>query len=185
MSEFDQKPPVASARTASGIPGGSALHVLMAAGLVIAIGIALVAGQMIRNNFDRIETEWTNFQKNAYEVGRLQHQLQGAFGYGGYIHKFKNYVLRGEEKLAFAAEAEHARINAIIDIYMNKVKSDEERMALDVVRATFDEYSANLQVAQRMVANGAGPIEIDLVVRVDDGPALAARFRTSTWIGPS
>ncbi|WCL55476.1 hybrid sensor histidine kinase/response regulator [Gimibacter soli] len=112
------------------------------------------------------------------------HQLMG---YGGFIHNFKNYVLRGE---ADRAEETRRQINGALTALTALEKSfNQESFGFGKgreVRSTLQAYLANLDVAIEMKEAGAAIADIDRRVRIDDrmaGRGLAEIAETSRQIG--
>ena len=110
-----------------------------------------------------------NSQRMAYVT-----EIQSEFGYGGAIHNFKNYVLRGKSKHAARLRKAHANILAALDGYAASADvSLADKKALAEIRSVIDAYGQNLGIVEKMVADGATPKQIDAVVKIDDTPALA------------
>lgn len=111
-------------------------------------------------------------------------ELEYVIGYGGAIHNFKNYVLRGGrestdvvggnfDNYRTASEQEWTRAEALIGEIRAAAKTDEEKAAADQILSVVNEYKANLAVAQTMHGEGKTIQEIDTAVKVDDAPAIA------------
>ena len=118
----------------------------------------------------------SNRQQRESGVNRVE--LLGRFnetlGYGGMIHNFKNYVLRGKASYnQRAKDAINRLYQAMADYRALKVKPAEE-MALKRLREVVEQYRLNLGKVGEMVAQSKTPEEIDAVVRIDDKPALSA-----------
>jgi len=93
-------------------------------------------------------------------------------GFGGLIHNFKNYVLRGDPVYASAAEAnaqvalgELDRLNAIME-------QPEAQRAIDLVRDTVRQYQEMLGIAVQMHSAQAEIDSLDATVKIDDRAAL-------------
>ena len=100
--------------------------------------------------------------------------IQSEFGYGGAIHAFKNYVLRGDPKYIARFEEAFVNINQSLDGYLSLPDiTADERAAVDDIRAVAAKYHDGLAVNKAMVAAGAPVREIDKAVKVSDGPAVA------------
>ena len=121
---------------------------------------------------------WTTYQADVAQRQALLMEMRGHFGYGGFIHNFKNLVIRGSEKHRRRAAANHLELVAAIDAYGELDDlSKEEVGALRAVRSTAAAYGRGVEVAWSMVDAEdprAGASERDRAVKVDDGPALAA-----------
>lgn len=104
----------------------------------------------------------------------LLNEIYKHIGYGGLIHDFKNYMLRGEGVYRRGFEDDLSQVLVHIDEYRRLVDINEEELAaLAVIAETFKVYHANM----RMIASLAAQTDrdgLDALVRVDDGPALAA-----------
>jgi hypothetical protein len=99
--------------------------------------------------------------------------LQTQVGYGGIIHQFKNYVLRGTDKYAQRVKARHATATQLVDTYLAlPLVSESEKAHLASIQKTFDSYAAGLEKIIPMVKAGAGVRKIDGAVKVNDTPAL-------------
>ncbi len=101
------------------------------------------------------------------QVGDLVHAL----GYGGAVHQFKNYVLRGEDKYARAAEAGFAEAQEIVTALQAGADTGQAA-ALTGIAGTIAQYQAALPKVQAMVAEDKTPTEIDQAVKIDDKPAI-------------
>ena len=103
------------------------------------------------------------------------HGIYKAFGYGGAIHHFKNFVLRQtpkyETRFLSGFEETMQQIDGFLAI---KGTSAEETKLLGIIRNTVDQYHVGLKKIVRMSQEGASIQEMDQAVKVDDGPAIAA-----------
>jgi hypothetical protein len=110
-------------------------------------------------------------------------ELEYAMGYGGAIHNFKNYVLRGGrqstdvvggsfDNYRSVAEEQWTKAEALVGEIKSAAASDEEAAAADRILGVINQYRANLAVAQQMHDEGRTIQEIDTAVRVDDAPAV-------------
>jgi methyl-accepting chemotaxis protein len=111
-------------------------------------------------------------------------ELQYAMGYGGAIHNFKNYVLRGGlqatdvvggnfDNYRAASDQQWIRAETLVGEVKAAAKTDEEKAAADQILSVINQYKANLAVAKQMHGEAKTIQEIDTAVKVDDAPALA------------
>ncbi len=101
--------------------------------------------------------------------------LQSLIGYGGMIQHFKDYVLRGDEKYLDQFHVTLFEAGKLIHWYQSSPGlSMEERLALAVVTATFEEYRGAIITVEELYRRGLPVTLIDRSVKVNDGPALAA-----------
>jgi methyl-accepting chemotaxis protein len=102
-------------------------------------------------------------------------ELYANIGYGGAVHQFKNYVLRGTPKYRDGFDARYEKIVAIIDRYKSLPKvSDEEKGQLDALLATMTQYREAQAGVARLWEEGARVEVIDKTVKISDGPAIKA-----------
>ncbi|MBN2753191.1 MAG: diguanylate cyclase [Rhodospirillaceae bacterium] len=102
----------------------------------------------------------------------LTARLRASMGYGGMIHAFKNYLLRRDPR-----DAEHTRVKirearGVISAFMAAPQTAGERAALEDIQDTLSLYEHGLVVIQGMPDAGNTAEAVDLVVKVDDTPAL-------------
>lgn len=102
------------------------------------------------------------------ETARLYDEL----GFGGLIHNFKNYVIRGDD-----AYRDEARANAhALDIRLQRLEAYNAELGLELdlssVRDMITAYSDRLETVRRGWSEGVSIEELDDRVRVDDNPAL-------------
>ncbi len=104
--------------------------------------------------------------------------LQKYFGYGGFIHFFKNYVLRGQER---HVEQFANRYQEIITNFAKFEKSsnlvENDKKDLKTIRDTIEKYSEAIATAKKLKQEGYSIQEVDRVIKISDGPAIAALER--------
>lgn len=105
---------------------------------------------------------------------RLAVELRRAIGYSGFIHGFKNYVLRQEEVYATRARQGLATATQIIREWRTFPISQAEELALIDLENVLNRYSANLVKAVAMAGEGETSERIDAAVTVDNYPATRA-----------
>jgi len=101
--------------------------------------------------------------------------LQELIGYGGLIHNFKNYVIRGKTQNLDLFQHNFTSARVQIEAYRHlPAISDEEKEALNIIEAVFKEYQSHLAGIKRMKGQNLSIRYIDEIVKVDDKPALQA-----------
>lgn len=109
------------------------------------------------------------------QISQLAWELSAGLGYGGLIHHFKNYLLRGDEAYADAFNADWQRINRLLtQLESNKHLSHAQRQALQDIRATTLAYHTHLQRIRELNRRGLNVRAVDAQVQVDDGPMMRA-----------
>jgi len=107
-------------------------------------------------------------------------------GYGGLIHNFKNYVLRGDDiyRQNFESHFSQAK-NVILEYRHTPGTSNAEHEALSSIEFAFSQYEENLKTITAMRLNNSSVDEIDRAVIVDDQDALNGIELLRTYIAPT
>lgn len=146
---------------------------LTVAGVTIAAALVLSSTVAVRN-VQRVGQSWTDYNTGpAVKAVHLRH-LQGAIGYGGVVHDFKNYILRRDRPRLVRIQMKIRDVIVYATAYRSLGVSERESEALDQVERVIGEYYEMVVTAERMVAEGATAREIDDVIMIDDEAALAA-----------
>jgi len=123
--------------------------------------------QKMRN---KLLSKIDNLKKNT-----LTFKLYEAIGYGGAIHQFKNYVLRGDQKYYDRFDAYYELAIEIIqklNQLENITKTDKEDLA--TIKSVFDQYRTALDTAKLLIKQNKTSLDIDSVVKISDSPAIEA-----------
>ncbi|MBE9562492.1 MAG: bacteriohemerythrin, partial [Proteobacteria bacterium] len=106
---------------------------------------------------------------------QLANKLQSQVGYGGLIHQFKNYILRGEQHYIDNFLDGYKHTEVILHKYrnINRISAlDIEN--LEIVAKTFSEYRANLGIAIKLKQQHKSVEYIDNSVKINDEAAIKA-----------
>lgn len=150
------------------------LSILFIIGLLISSLVLVAMTWGIKSDISLVFNNWRRFSVERSEKVEAVTTLRKELGYGGMIHQFKNFVLRGD--LSYRASmGEHlGGARAAIAHYRFLGVNQPEAVALNELDTTLQSYRAAADLAQRLVDTGASIAEVDRQVRIDDGPALAA-----------
>lgn len=144
------------------------------AGMVV-FGIGIVGSNLyIQQEASHIKADWTELSEVIERKNGLLKGLLDQMGYGGFIHQFKNYVLRQDEKRLGKLQSIESEIRSLLSELKTLPTVAAEKDALSVFEGTFNQYVEAITVAQRMTESGATPAEIDAVIKISDTPALEA-----------
>ncbi len=111
-----------------------------------------------------------NLEKNT-----LIFKLFESIGYGGAIHQFKNYVLRGTPKYYDRYNSNHALAIEIIDkIHNLSSTSSEEKKHLQTIKSIFEQYRKAADIAKKMISDQDEIKTIDAASKINDTPAISA-----------
>lgn len=157
-------------------------RLILIAGVFVVL-LSLIFGVSGLSRFAEADAAWESHNARATAIADAQAQLNHHIGYGGFIHNFKNLVLRRDlPRYQQAIEANIAGFRAVLDQLDTLFKVEDDRAAIALMRATFEEYAANYAKVHPLLAAGASSDEVDAVVKVDDGPALKAMAQLSARV---
>ncbi|HFE48079.1 MAG TPA: methyl-accepting chemotaxis protein [Chromatiaceae bacterium] len=144
----------------------NALNLLV---LGVGLGVLLFVYQILQP----IKTSFSDYRDQVARREQLLMGLRENFGYGGGIHNFKNYVIRGKEKYARRMQANAESLDRMLASYRTlPALTSDEASALDAVESTFHAYYKKIPLIKKMYARGEPVTAIDAVIKIDDGPAL-------------
>ncbi len=113
----------------------------------------------------------------AYHLTKIEllNELKIYTGFGGLIHDFKNFVLRGKPEDMISFRDKHAIVTGIIDRIRNLPgRPREDSQLLDVIAQTFAEYGGHFEIVATLHETGTSIEIIDQTVVVDDEAARNA-----------
>ncbi|CCH50091.1 methyl-accepting chemotaxis protein [Pseudodesulfovibrio piezophilus] len=148
------------------------LKTKMKISLAVCIGVILVSLPIMVNALNNIHTHWSSYTSNAVVRQKLLMQIKEQFGYGGIIHNFKNYVLRGQPKFKERIQNNQTQILGYLDQYRTLGLTPVEEEALDKIKGVMQNYFSNVALVETMWAEGKSPKEVDGVVKISDTPAF-------------
>ncbi len=133
--------------------------------LVIALGYTV-------HQVALVEEDWHSYQADRSEKARLESALRASMGYGGMIHHFKNYILRNDESLMDAAQADIGAARSLIRQYSILNLGEAEKIALEDISQTLDKYDQALVTSRKFMGQTHDPEAVDQMVKVSDVSAL-------------
>ena len=137
-------------------------------GLLVLLSIGFVS-----NSMNQVEDIWQDYNKQSVTKLALLSDIKAQFGYGGFIHNFKNYILRGQEKYINRFKDNSQKMNLALSKLSEITGTAEEQNALEQIKIVAQAYTDNMKIAANLVSQGKTPAEIDKVVKIDDAPAFA------------
>ena len=136
------------------------------------IAALIVFGIVAVEKFRVVNDYWREFNEKSTVTSQFLLKLKSEFGYGGFIHNFKNYILRGDDRYAFLVADDIVMVRATLAQLRPLLVTKEEKAALAKVEVVFRAYADNLEAAERLIQADRTPTDVDAVVRVDDRPAI-------------
>lgn len=105
----------------------------------------------------------------------LVSEMKQVIGYGGLIHNFKNYIIRGDEKYISKINKQQDSLNLLIREYKNISNvSKKEIILLEDIISVFKKYQKSLSYIVNSKNKNLSIKEIDALVKIDDKPAVNA-----------
>jgi methyl-accepting chemotaxis protein len=138
------------------------------------IALLSVTGMLQFQSIVNVGSQWTNYKESALSRQIYLAEIESDFGYGGFIHNFKNHVLRGTKKYADRVKQNKEHMYKAFEEYNKLDLSSEERSALSAAQSVADQYVAAIAVSISMHKDGKNPVEIDKTVKINDSPAFKA-----------
>ncbi len=148
---------------------------IKAKGLIIsaaAVIIIVFSSFSLFDSIDGVDSTWTKYHNEAvFRLRRLE-EIKSQFGYGGFIHNFKNFVLRGQQKYIDRFNKNKTTMFRAITNLEKLSLSPEEEEAVRKIKGVAQEYVKNINLAAELVKEGKSPAEIDHRVKINDSPAF-------------
>lgn len=145
------------------------LSVIPFAFLMLSILVSIYGN----NEYTSISELRVQYANESLETDKVISSLYSELGYGGFIHDFKNLVIRHDiKKYGFDVQVHATHIEELLN---ELARINEGQLALEhisIVRSTVQEYLLHYQTVKRLINQGVETSNIDKVVKVDDGPAL-------------
>ena len=145
---------------------------------IIYFALVLIIGSMgygLYYNLDKMSEIIVENDRVSTDFTTAVLHLKSSFGYTGFIHNFKNYVLRGNPKYIDSITNYYDEITMSINhLKESPVVTDDDFKILEVIQSTADEYMNASLMIRPMVERGDSVTSIDKIVKISDGPAKEA-----------
>ncbi len=142
--------------------------------IILNVIILLGVGTFIYTSMDKVDSIWTRYKDEAVPREESLLEIKSQFGYGGFIHNFKNYLLRGDKKYADRFEENRVNLEQAIKTFKALNINPAEKKAIQDIETVALVYVKNVAEVTRLLGETKTPTEIDAAVKVDDAPAFAA-----------
>ena len=130
----------------------------------------------LHTNITKINNTWDSYKQNFLIKNDLLNQLRHGFGYGGFIHNFKNYIIH-RDSISHKKVADNLKNTySLLSNFKQLSLSSEEKSALHDIEAVISEYSDKYHALDVMLKQQPERTiqAIDNIARVDDTPAILA-----------
>ncbi|MCP4338361.1 MAG: HAMP domain-containing protein [Desulfobulbaceae bacterium] len=142
---------------------------------IITIAFVIVTGLLGTFQYralNNVMSIWNDYQQEAIQRQKILLEIKTQFGYGGFIHNFKNFVLRKQQKFVDRFNTNEVAMSKAISELEQITNTDKERKAVRAIKETAQLYSTAINTAQQLAAQGKTSNEIDKAVKINDSPAF-------------
>ncbi|MBD3611805.1 MAG: diguanylate cyclase [Hydrogenovibrio crunogenus] len=121
-----------------------------------------------------LQSEWTH-QYTVYQTKqKLYFDLYRESGYGGFIHTFKNAVLRKDPAYLKSLSVHHQNVEKTISTLKSLATTQSEQSKLRDVQNTFNRYWKKYTLLEKAMQENWSAERLDKLVFVNDKAALKA-----------
>lgn len=144
-------------------------------GSLITLTVLFVSTYSVIKKEQALQQEWLVLQNQQEPVRNAIYLIVYHAGYAGFIHDFKNYILR-KEPIYLSRIYDHISIiNKQYDELEILFKDRPElQQHLSAIETTLDKYFEKVDVAALAISNGVSTEALDQLVKVDDAVATQA-----------
>jgi len=121
-----------------------------------------------------VKDSWSRYSQNAADTSYNLSKIQSTIGYGGFIHNFKNLVLRKEAEQIPKINEDLLELGRALTHFSQLNLSEQEKTVLTTIKSTFERYTEKYNLAKKLIVENASSEEIDQLVKVDDTQAILA-----------
>jgi methyl-accepting chemotaxis protein len=123
------------------------------------------------NEVNRMRSVMMNSTKKKNIISKMKELV----GYGGFIHNFKNYVIRGSKNYKTQIENQYKVLVSLVKEYKAlKNVSSKELELLKNIEDVFQKYYNGLPIIDEAIRSQQIIQKLDKVIKVDDKPAVEA-----------
>ncbi|MGB0682012.1 MAG: sensor histidine kinase [Magnetovibrionaceae bacterium] len=152
---------------------------LVALSLAVTIWHALATSHAVRVQSETAMTFAGEMERKTLLIKEIRTEI----GFGGLIHNFQTYVLRGGSGLRERLRQNFSRTYVLLEDYGSLSSGAAEHAALDRLKLVIDSYNAAFDAVSVLKGQGADIRTIDQAIMVNDRPALEALDElTALWL---
>jgi diguanylate cyclase (GGDEF)-like protein/PAS domain S-box-containing protein len=137
------------------------------------LGALLVVG-LVYQEIKRLDDTWQEAAGTELRDATLLTELERKLGYSGFIHHFKNYVLRREAHNAESATQAYERATGLVLELSRSQLGRQHPDQIHVLETTLSSYHEALELSLDRASASLTPAQLDRLVRVSDDAAAEA-----------
>ncbi|WP_370298817.1 diguanylate cyclase domain-containing protein [Pontibacterium sp.] len=134
----------------------------------------LTLGGSLLYNLVKLRQSWVDYSYETSARGDALARIHRAVGYGGFIHHYKNYVLRQDQAYLDRLALDIDETRNALNSYSRLELTMKEQVALRTIRKTFEAYMASVRSAELGVVEGVQPAILEKRVEISDRTAIEA-----------
>lgn len=143
------------------------LPVFLAIIMLITLGIQVYELKVVRASLNQTLANLIIQKEQINEIYQ-------AFGYGGFIHDFKNYILRGDEKYFTSLSKNRDKVLQQLNLFSRQAKSNRMKLQVKLITKAVNSYYDKAKDVQSLIESNKSVKEIDSLVKIDDTEYLKA-----------
>lgn|GEM_PF-775736 len=140
---------------------------------VIVIGVGCLLTALSLYFYTQANENWRHYLTDSAKVYSLHDRLVQLIGYGGFIHNFKNLVIR-KDIPSYQNRIRESLQNIYITLDELEKFKDYDSDSIQRIRSTINLYEQKYALVELLILQGASSEEIDKQAKVDDTSALKA-----------
>ncbi|MDH5257489.1 MAG: PAS domain S-box protein, partial [Gammaproteobacteria bacterium] len=152
---------------------------------IVSLAIIVVGGAiyMVTDLYiekQHFEEKWNKQMYQSIEVMSTLQDVKAYMGFGGFIHHYKNYLLRRDANyLILMRESGHNLEQAIEDLREAFLRGEDDKnaphfQALNALKQNYFNYLEKSELLAKYIHEGKSVAEMDQLVRIDDDVAIRA-----------
>lgn len=149
----------------------SALIVLVTT--CIAVGLLFYGVSLIKQ-IEQTQQSWDEFSSQASSRLQILSHINKHLGYGGFIHNFKNYVMRKDFSREPLIEQNLIEITKAVKKYERLDLNEDEHKAITVFKQSLSLYHDRFELAKQLMQGDLPARIIDQLVVISDIDAIIA-----------
>ena len=158
------------------------INFTLASGILILI-LTILMIVFIYTQFNKTHMLWREYTQKELTISKSLALLNRNIGYGGFIHNFKNLIIRKDlNRYQKLIDSNITVIHHQLEIIEKQVTSAKDLIALQQLRFIFDLYTEKYETVKNMIRENKSTKDIDRNVQVSDTEALKAMDALSSGI---
>ncbi len=152
------------------------LHAVIIFVFTILLSLVIIwFGSAVILRVNSVEQLWQTYNQHTNSLSQSLNEIRSSFGYGGFIHNFKNLILRRDKSLIPQLEKDLKKTYQELDRLESNLIDEHQKEAVARFRYVVDNYARNFKLATQLIVDDAlSTKDIDKRVKVNDQPAIEA-----------